>query len=338
MANLPQCLSGSTSPRYVPNLQDAAWKKDDDATNPLKWMIDGFSILESQGPVTHYSGYFKACGFTWKLQLELNSSEEDGEKSVSLCLVLVDLHTNPVIKTIYKLFIYDQLFGQHVVKEGEDYFHNTSHYGLCCEVSLKNFNNPRSGLVVNDRCIFGVEVQEAFACKLEPEGVFECLSLQKEPTPTIHTCRIKDFAKFHRYSKIFNAGNYKWYDDTYFTITNKVPYVQFDMIRLIKVYKRWGEDIDSLFVTLRLEDVSLSTLPLKTDVYADVTFCAMDQINGNDEKIRGQRRYSKSSALFEDGAFLLRKEVLQDPGKGLLYKNTCIIRTTVTVLGVVKFS
>ncbi|URE33564.1 hypothetical protein MUK42_16859, partial [Musa troglodytarum] len=290
-------------------------KKEDEA-NPFRWMIEGFSTLLNHTAVTHRSGNFAACGFTWNLQLEIKSSGEDdekclylylfsveassptssvvkatyellmydqlygehlqikvrdqfslgsaskciylfpnvkpclnffamfvvlhgfvslpsktriyvdyslcvleikssgedAEKSLSLCLYSAEASssTGSVVKANYKLLIYDQLYGEHIQKEGEGYFHGTSQYGLCCMVPLKKFNGPKSGLLVNDCCIFGAEVMEAFACKLDREGVSECLSMKKEITPQTYTWVIKNFSKLSakQVSEVFTSGGY----------------------------------------------------------------------------------------------------------------------------------
>ncbi|WOL06820.1 putative inactive serine/threonine-protein kinase fnkC isoform X1 [Canna indica] len=313
MAKVPQSLSGSASPRYVLNLKEGGRKKEGEATNPFKWMIESFCILQDQGAVTHISGNFNACGFTWRLQLEPNSSEEDGEKSVSLCLFHVETSSNSVVKAIYKLLIYDQLLGQHVEKEGEDYFHNTSRYGLCCKVPLKKFNNPKSGLLVNDRCIFGVEVQEAFACKLESEGVVECLSMQKEITPTIYTWMIKDFSKLNSkmVSESFTAGNYKW---------------RMELFPNVDSYKN--------FLAIFLELENPAALSSKTRVYAEFSICLMNPIDCNHKKLTARNQFSSDNRDWGWSKFL-RWEDVQDPSKGFLRNDTCIIQASVAILGAV---
>ncbi|RWV98320.1 hypothetical protein GW17_00038841 [Ensete ventricosum] len=202
------------SPKYVPILTEGGEKNADEETNPFRWMIDGFSTLLNHTAVTHYSGNLKACGFTWKLQLEIKSSGEDDEESLSLYLFSAEASssTSSVVKATYKLLMYDLLYGEHMQLEGEDYFHGSSQYGLCFIVSLKKFNDPKSGLLVNDCCVFGAEVMEAFVCKLGLDDVSECLSLKKEITPQTYTWVIKNFSKLSekQVSEVFASGGCKW--------------------------------------------------------------------------------------------------------------------------------
>ncbi|XP_042405031.1 uncharacterized protein LOC121995330 [Zingiber officinale] len=174
------------SPKYVIDPKKGG-EKAGDRTDPFRWMIDGFSTIANRGAETYSSGTFTACGFTWELLLE-SVSEEDGEKYVGLYLSHDNAASkNSVIKAIYKLFIYDQLHAEHIQKEGEDYFHSKSHDGFCCKVALNKFNNSKSGLLVNDCCIFGAEVLEAFACKLDKEGI------------SVYNWRISLYPNLHTY-------------------------------------------------------------------------------------------------------------------------------------------
>ncbi|CAD5164984.1 unnamed protein product [Musa acuminata subsp. malaccensis] len=56
------------SPKYVPMLTEGG-EQEDEETNPFRWMIEGFSTLLNHTAVTHRSGNFAACGFTWWLQI-----------------------------------------------------------------------------------------------------------------------------------------------------------------------------------------------------------------------------------------------------------------------------
>ncbi|CAL9777320.1 unnamed protein product, partial [Musa acuminata subsp. burmannicoides] len=103
-------------PKYVPIVTEGGEKKEDEETNPFSWMIEGFSTLLNHTAVTHRSGNFAACGFTWYLQLEIKSSGEDDEKSLCLYLFSVEVSsdTGSVVKATFELLIYDQLYGEHI--------------------------------------------------------------------------------------------------------------------------------------------------------------------------------------------------------------------------------
>ncbi|CAL9148285.1 unnamed protein product [Musa hybrid cultivar] len=305
------------SPKYVPMLTEGG-EQEDEETNPFRWMIEGFSTLLNHTAVTHRSGNFAACGFTWNLQLEIKSSVEDDEKSLCLYLFSVEVSSNTgsVVKATYQLKIYDQLYGEHIQIKGECYFHGTSQYGLCCMVPLKKFKDPKSGLLVNDCCVFGAEVMEAFACKLGREGVSECLSLNKEITPPTYTWVIKNFSKLStkQVSEVFTSGGYNWHIDLY-------PSVQSH------------PNIVAMFVVLDKFILFAS----KTRVYVDYSLCLVDQINGKHEKISVREQFASGRGCSRR-AMVLNSKDIQNPSRGFLHNETCIVEASLTVLGKVSIT
>ncbi|XP_074566179.1 uncharacterized protein LOC141822745 [Curcuma longa] len=300
------------SPKYVINPKEGGKKKAGERTNPFRWMIDGFSTIANRGAASYCSGSFTACGFTWKLRLE--SVLEDGEKYV--CLYLSDddaASKNSVIKAIYKLFIYDQLHAEHIQKLGEDYFHSTSHNGFCCKTALNKINGSKSGLLVNDCCIFGAEVSEAFACKLDKVGlIHESLSLKKDLTPRIYKWVIKDVSKSKDklISDTFAAGGYNWSISLHPNVTT---------------YK----DFLAVFLVM---DKSAS-LASKTSLYVEYSFCLLDQHNAKHWKRAGKNLFSSENASWGWPEFLCWNDV-QDPSRGFLHNEACIVEASIVVLGV----
>ncbi|CAL9777321.1 unnamed protein product, partial [Musa acuminata subsp. burmannicoides] len=151
---------------------------------------------------------------------------------------------------------------------GEEYCHGSSRYELCIMVPLKKFNDPKSGLLVNDCCIFGAEVMEALSYRLGREGVSECLSLTNDITPQTYTWVIKNFFKLSakQVSEVFTSWGYEWHIQLF-------PNV---------------EPCPNLFVMVMVLD-KLFAFPSKTRVYVDYSLCLVDQINGKHEKISGLR-------------------------------------------------
>ncbi|XP_039160451.1 MATH domain and coiled-coil domain-containing protein At3g58200 isoform X2 [Eucalyptus grandis] len=73
-------------------------------------------------------------------------------------------------------------------------------------MSLKTFTNPSNGYLVDDTCVFGVEV---FVIK--SSGVGECLML-KESASYTHEWRISRLSSLgdESFSDVFAAGDHKW--------------------------------------------------------------------------------------------------------------------------------
>lgn len=91
-------------------------------------------------------------------------------------------------------------------------------WGFDKYISLKEFNESSNGYLVDDVCVFGAEV---FVCKEHFKGgKGECLSMIKSPITYKHIWKIENFSKLDAESyesKIFNAGDQKWYPSTFFT-------------------------------------------------------------------------------------------------------------------------
>lgn len=90
-------------------------------------------------------------------------------------------------------------------------------------VPLKTFNDASTGYLVDDTCIFGVEV---FVCKERSKGKAECLSMVKDPITYKHTWKIGNYWMIdeeYQDSTIFNAGEQKWYLQLYLHICHIVP-------------------------------------------------------------------------------------------------------------------
>ncbi|XP_074567014.1 uncharacterized protein LOC141823625 [Curcuma longa] len=299
--------------KKVIDSKEGGEKKAGGRTYAFWWAIDGFSTIVNRGADTYYSRSFTACDFNWKLRLGL-VLEEDGEKYVGLYLSNDDAASKgSEIKAIYRLFICDQLHGEHIQKEGKDYFHSKSLDGCCFKVALNKFDSSKSGLLVNDRCVFGAQVLQAFAIsKSDKEGMNESLSLNKDLTPRIYTWVFKDVSKSNviLQSEAFAAGGYNW---------------RISLYPNVSTYK------DFLGVFLVMDDAG--SLASKTSVYVELSLCLLDLDNAKHRKLTGKVLFSSGSSSLGWNDFLSWKEV-QDPSRGFLRNDICIVEATVVVLGV----
>ncbi|XP_074567013.1 uncharacterized protein LOC141823624 [Curcuma longa] len=299
--------------KKVIDSKDGGEKKAGEGSYPFWWTIDGFSAIANRRADTYYSSSFTACGFNWKLRLGL-VLEEDGEKYVGLYLLNDDAASKgSEIKAIYRLFIYDQLRGEHIQKEGEDYFHSKSLDGCCFKVALNKFDSSKSGLLVNDRCVFGAQVLQAFAIsKSDKEGIHESLSLNKDLTPRIYTWVFKDVSKSNviLQSEAFAAGGYNW---------------RISLYPNLAIYK------DFLGVFLVMDDAG--SLASKTSVYVEFSLCLLDLDNAKHLKFRAKTVLSSGCFSWGWHKFLSWKEV-QDPSRGFLRNDICIVEASVVILGV----
>ncbi|XP_074567010.1 uncharacterized protein LOC141823620 [Curcuma longa] len=300
--------------KKVIDSKEGGEKKAGERSNLFWWTINGFSTIANRGADTYYSRSFTAFGFNWKLRLGL-VLEEDGEKYVCLYLLNDDAASKgSEIKAIYRLFIYDQLHGEHIQKEGEDYFHSKSLDGPCFKVALNKFDSSKSGLLVNDRCVFGAQVLQAFAIsKSDKEGIHESWSLNKDLTPRKHTWAFKDVSKSNvvLQSKAFAAGGYNWYISLYPNLA---------------IYK------DDLGVFLTMHDAT--SLASNTGVYVEFSLCLLDLDNAKHRKCTAKALFSSATSLGLGWRKFLSWKEVQDPSRGFLRNDICIVEASVVVLGV----
>jgi len=82
-----------------------------------------------------------------------------------------------------------------------------SKWGIPRFMPLKTFINPPNGYLVDDNCVFGVEV---FVEK--SLGLGECLTLKASPKSVSHEWKISKFSNLVNdcYSEVFTAGSHEW--------------------------------------------------------------------------------------------------------------------------------
>ncbi|XP_042508652.1 uncharacterized protein LOC122084458 [Macadamia integrifolia] len=77
-------------------------------------------------------------------------------------------------------------------------------------ITLKEFNHPTNGYLVNDTSVFGAEV---FVHKESVAGKGECLLMTAGPVSCNHTWKIEKFSELANEchsSEVFIAGCHKW--------------------------------------------------------------------------------------------------------------------------------
>lgn len=85
-------------------------------------------------------------------------------------------------------------------------------------LSLKAFSESANGFLMDDTCVFGVEV---FVSKERSMGKGECLSMVKDPFMYKHVWKIDSFSKMvaeSQDSKTFSSGDQNWYHYMIFLI------------------------------------------------------------------------------------------------------------------------
>ncbi|XP_020242719.1 ubiquitin carboxyl-terminal hydrolase 12-like [Asparagus officinalis] len=177
-------------------------------------------------------------------------------------------------------------------------------------ISLEAFKRDYSGYLLNDNCNFEVEFLKFHARNVDCNRMYECLSVQKKPTSGSYTLKIDRLSNRHEpgiCSDIFDIGGYTWKLD---------------------VYHDGAKTKKCLDVYLKL--AKTSKLSVKLEVYANVSLCLQDKVELSQVKFTAD----KKRFGYEDPwrwEFPLVK--FEDPSKGFLLKNACVIEVSIVVLG-----
>ncbi|KAG5576174.1 hypothetical protein H5410_056308 [Solanum commersonii] len=133
----------------------------------------------------------------------------DGHNHISVCLAIAE--TSPIqscweVNATFSFLFFDQIHGKYLVMRGmEQHFHNIkTKWGFSKCISHETFRVPSNGYLVNDRCVFGVDVYI-----IKNHGVGECLSPSLNGMKSYkHEWNIFEFTKLKTivYSQEFTIG------------------------------------------------------------------------------------------------------------------------------------
>ncbi|KAF3646497.1 putative non-functional NADPH-dependent codeinone reductase 2-like [Capsicum annuum] len=136
----------------------------------------------------------------------------DGQGHISVYLAIVgtsSLHADWEVNASFSFLIFDQIHDNYTVMRGmKRRFHNiNTEWGFAKCVSHKTFKDPSNGYLVNDKCIFEVDLYV-----IKNQGVGECLSSSSGVKPYKHEWKINEITKLKNivYSEKFTVKGYKW--------------------------------------------------------------------------------------------------------------------------------
>ncbi|WCJ18791.1 TRAF-like family protein [Euphorbia peplus] len=169
--------------------------------------IKSFSLLPEMVKKTddkYESAEFEADGYRWKLVLYPNgNTKRNGEGHISLYLALADMDVisnGHHIEVELKFFVYDHIQDNYlVVNDGKikRYHVLNTENGFDQLLPHSTFNDSRSGYLIDDCCLFGVEVHV-----IESTLKGEELSIIKEPENGSLSLKIESFSSSSREEKL----------------------------------------------------------------------------------------------------------------------------------------
>ncbi|KAF6134062.1 hypothetical protein GIB67_005072 [Kingdonia uniflora] len=173
--------------------------------------IESFSAL-SDVFTTYKSAPFRLGSYYWKLILYPKGNNVKDHISLYLETEKFDFPKIWELEIVCKFFSYDQIRNKYLAFEARDktFFQITGaqvRYGFSNLVHHSTFHDPCNGYLVNDICLFGVEI-----FIVSYRGRSKCLSLIKGVPKDKHTWMIERLTKSNDacYSNTFIAGGLKW--------------------------------------------------------------------------------------------------------------------------------
>ncbi|XP_021292614.1 uncharacterized protein LOC110422911 isoform X2 [Herrania umbratica] len=159
----------------------------------------------------HYeSKEFKASGHNWMLLLyPWGDEKRNGSHHISLYLKSMEYY-KVEINALVIFFVYDQLKDKYwsIQDKTARNFHGQDESGVSQLVSLKRFEDASNGFLVNDSCVFGVEV---FAIRSGNKG--ERFRTLREQSKSVYIWTVQKFSELKatgHFSEPFSVGGFKW--------------------------------------------------------------------------------------------------------------------------------
>ncbi|XP_016444234.1 uncharacterized protein LOC107769522 isoform X2 [Nicotiana tabacum] len=257
-------------------------------SSPARYLlkIESFSLLSDNGINKYESNEFESSGYKWKMII-YPYGDGSGHDHISIYLAIVgtsSLHAGWEVNATLSFLIFDQIHDNYVVIRGmERRFRNIkTEWGFSKCISRATFKDPSNGYLVNDSCIFGVDVYVN-----SNHGVGECMLL-KDVKAYKHEWNISEFTKLKNelFSEEFTVGGYKW---------------------KILLYPTGCSGQNGESISIYLELVGAKGFDCRKRVHGKYSISVKDQISGAHRKMTvGSYWFSAACYIWGWGAFMTR--------------------------------
>ncbi|XP_059292402.1 ubiquitin C-terminal hydrolase 13-like [Lycium ferocissimum] len=191
-------------------------------------------------------------------------------------------------------------------------------WGFSKCISHATFKDPSNGYLVSDKCIFGVDVYV-----IKNQGIGECLSSLNDFELYKHEWKISEFTKLKNEvcSEEFTVGDCKW---------------------KLLLYPKGNIGQNGQNISVFLESVDAERFDCQKKVKAKFSISIKDRISGKHHKksghcclTGGENWFSAAGDNWGWPSFMPLCE-LNDPEKGFLVEDCCIVQADVSVVGIVN--
>ncbi|KAL5725614.1 hypothetical protein ACHQM5_008741 [Ranunculus cassubicifolius] len=282
----------------------------------FRYKIGSFSSFATSSVERFESCEFDAGDYKWKLCFYPNGNKEKGGKDhISLYLMLANSSSfdpNKEILVSFRLFALDHIRDKCLlVQEVSRFNAQKSESGFDKFLSIGTFSDPSKGYLVEDTCMFGVEIISIVSIeKSQSTPATQSTPANSNDVPFIYRWKVKKFSTLKDlcHSETFKTGGYDWRMSLY------------PKGHLIK-----GGKSLSLYVGLAdNEDLSDGT-----QVHLKLKLRVIDQVK-DDHLVKGPTTGCLGGSIRDWGyCDFAPLGVLNDASRGYLKKNTCIVEAEI---------
>ncbi|KAI4369489.1 hypothetical protein MLD38_017924 [Melastoma candidum] len=281
--------------------------------------VQSFSLFTKNAIDKYESGVFQAGGYKWKLLIHPNGNKSRNAKDhISMYLSIAETTSLPQgweIHAVVRFFLLDQNQDNYLAVQAtkERRFREmTLEWGFDQFLPLKAFMDTRNGYLVDDTCVFGVEV---FVTRERSAGNGENLTLVKDALVNYYYWNIDGYSKIvdkeFVESAVFMAGDQRW------------------QVRLHPLGKGAGAGNS---VSLYLKLVGAESLPPTAKIFAEFSLRIVDQLQSRNYYGKATHWFSKSSPDAGWAKFISRLSFM-NPNTGTLVKDNAMVVAAVTIHG-----
>uniref|UniRef100_A0A7N1A2G8 MATH domain-containing protein n=1 Tax=Kalanchoe fedtschenkoi TaxID=63787 RepID=A0A7N1A2G8_KALFE len=272
------------------------------------------------GAERYESPQFESGGHKWKLSLYPNGdAQSGGDGHISLYLNMVEAADHSYgsgVGVTYKMLVWDRIRDERCGIEPHPTmrkFHSLKkRWGFTRLMSLATFKDAQSGYLVDDCCLFGIEMNV-----VSPDVQLRSLSIVKEP----------------------DHGTFKWKLDKFSTLGEE----SYDSDPFMVEAQQWNLCVfpngDSrqkgscLSLFLSAHDVKCHG---GSKVYVDATLRLKDQHFSKDHEI-SLRRWFHGSGRWGWPAFVLLTD-LKDKARGFLMDDSLVLEVTFNAISTISYT
>ncbi|KAL8042729.1 hypothetical protein ABFX02_09G072000 [Erythranthe guttata] len=224
------------------------------------------------------------------------------------------LPPNWEVNAVFNMFLLNQISGNYHYSVRTRRFHGMKmEWGFSKFISKKILLDPTNGYLMNDSCVFGAEV-----FVLKREAITENLSLESCIAPYKRDWKIANFSKlgYEWKSEEFSVGGHKW---------------------AIYLYPKGYEEAAGRHVCVFLGFIGSGICTPSKKVNASFTIRIKSQINCQHIQQIDTHWFSASSIDWGTLSFV-DLATINDPKKGFLVNDCCLLDIEMTVKGVAQLS